>query len=75
MSFLPEEEKVQVGHHHSIPVLKSSYKEDGGSLFTSSHMKKTRGNKYKLYMFHNNIRKTFFTEEQSFTGTTSPVTW
>lgn len=44
MSFLPEEVKVQVGHHHSIPVLKSSYKEDGGSLFTSSHMKKTRGN-------------------------------
>ena len=43
--------------------LKDSYKEDGGSLFTRSHMEKTRGNRYKLHWerFHFDIRKTFFT--------------
>ena len=33
----------------TIPVLKRCYKEDGGSLFTRSHMEKTRGNGYKLH--------------------------
>lgn len=47
--FLPGEEKSQEGHHHSIPVLKGSYKEDGGSLFTRHHMEKARGNGYKLH--------------------------
>ncbi|KAK4827888.1 hypothetical protein QYF61_022311 [Mycteria americana] len=28
--------------------LKGGYKEDGDSLFTRSHMEKTRGNRYKL---------------------------
>ena len=29
--------------------LKGGYKEDGDSLFTRSHMEKTRGNGYKLH--------------------------
>ena len=29
--------------------LKGSYKEDGDSLFTRSHMEKTRGNGYKWH--------------------------
>ncbi|KAK4815390.1 hypothetical protein QYF61_001378, partial [Mycteria americana] len=55
--------------------LKGGYKEDGGSLFTSSHMDKTKDNRYKLQWerFHLDIGKKFFTV-RTFTGTTSPGT-
>lgn len=53
--------------------LMGSYKEDEGSLFTRSHMEKTRCNGYKLHQnrFRLNIRKTFFTLRPD-TGTTFP---
>jgi len=43
--------------------LKGGYKEDGGSLFTRSHMKKKRDDRYKSHgvMFYLDIRKSFFT--------------
>ncbi|KAK4823664.1 hypothetical protein QYF61_005016 [Mycteria americana] len=43
--------------------LKGSYKEDGASLFTSSHMEKTRSNGYKLLLgrFQLDTRGKFFT--------------
>ncbi|KAK4811083.1 hypothetical protein QYF61_016369 [Mycteria americana] len=46
-----------------LQYLKDGYKEDGGSLFTRSHIERTRGNGYKLHWetFHLHIRKKFFT--------------
>ena len=43
--------------------LKGSYKEDGDSLFTRSHMVRTRGNGYKLLpgRFQLDTRGKFFT--------------
>ena len=43
--------------------LKGGYKEDGDSLFTRSHMEKTRGNGYKLLLgrFRLDTRGKFFT--------------
>jgi len=43
--------------------LKGGYKEDGDSLFTRSHMEKTRGNEYKLLLgrFQLDTRGKFFT--------------
>ena len=35
--------------HHIFQYLKGGYKDDGGSLFTKSHMEKTRHNRYKLH--------------------------
>ncbi|KAK4810814.1 LOW QUALITY PROTEIN: hypothetical protein QYF61_008786 [Mycteria americana] len=47
--------------------LKGSYKEDGGFLFTRSHMEKTRDNGFKLYWerFHLDLGNKFFTSEDS----------
>ena len=44
--------------------LTGAYKEDGDSLFTRSHMEKTRGNGYKLLLgrFRLDTRKTFHNE-------------
>lgn len=44
-------------------VLKGTYKEDGGFVYTRSHMKKRRGNRYKMHRgrFYLNVRKKFFT--------------
>ena len=43
--------------------LKGSYKEGEDSLFTRSHMEKSRGNGYNLHRerFHLSVRKKFFT--------------
>ena len=43
--------------------LKGGYEEDGDSLFTRSHMEKTRGNGYKLCLgrFQLDTRGRFFT--------------
>jgi len=45
--------------------LKGGYKEDGDSLFTRSHMQKTRANGYKLILerFQWDTRGKFFTME------------
>ncbi|KAK4814529.1 hypothetical protein QYF61_021630 [Mycteria americana] len=56
------EEKAQENLITVFQYLKGSYKEDGGSFFTRSHMEKTRGNRYKFHQerFHLDIRKKFF---------------
>ena len=43
--------------------LRGSYKEDGGSLFTRSHLERTRGNGHKLLLgrFRLDRRGKFFT--------------
>jgi len=46
-SLLRAAEKSQGDLITVLQYLKGSYREDGGSLFTRSHMK-TRGNEYKL---------------------------
>lgn len=52
------------------------YKQDGGSLFTGSHMENTRGNGYKWYWerFHLDKRNTFFIV-RTVVGTTFTGTW
>ncbi|KAK4829004.1 hypothetical protein QYF61_001760 [Mycteria americana] len=42
-----------------LQYLKGSYKEDGGSLLTRSHMEKTRGSGYKLH-WESRHKKEFF---------------
>ena len=44
-----EKRRLRGGLITVFQYLKGGYKEDGGSLFTRSHMEKTRGNGYKLH--------------------------
>lgn len=48
--------------------LKGSYKEDRGSPFPSSHMERTRHNRYKLHWKRFHLDIIFLQEEPSFTG-------
>lgn len=54
--------------------LKGGYREDGSSLFTRTHIEKTRGNGYKLHQkrFYLDVRKNFFTLRTIIHGTNSP---
>lgn len=81
-SLLPCEQKAQgtlsqysqsVFLSQYLQVLQGSYKKDRGSLLTRSHMKMTRGNRYKLH-WQTSQHKIFLQREQSFTRTTSPGT-
>ncbi|KAK4833065.1 hypothetical protein QYF61_027727 [Mycteria americana] len=51
-------------YEKQLKCLKGSYKEDGGSLFTRSHMEKIRVNRYKSQQerFHLDTRKFFQSE-------------
>lgn len=63
MSLLPGEERARGDLVTVFQYSKGGYKEDGGSVFTRSHMEKTGGNGYKLHSnkFRLNTRKKFFT--------------
>lgn len=48
-SFLPGEKRAQRDLITALQYLKGVYKDTRGSLFTKSHMEKTKGNQYRLH--------------------------